>query len=146
MKKPVVLTIHNLAFQGQYPSGLFPYLHLPVRAYSLDCLEYYGDMSYLKGGLMTSDAITTVSPTYSREILTPRYGMGMEGVLNARRDKLKGILNGIDDDVWDPASDAFLARPFDATTPELRRKTARLSFGNSVSTRTRVRSSPASAA
>jgi len=120
--KPVVLTIHNLAFQGQFPAGLFPYLHLPVRAYSLDCLEYYGDMSYLKGGLMTSDAITTVSPTYSREILAPRFGMGMEGVLNARRDKLKGILNGIDDDVWDPASDAYLARPFDATTPELRRE------------------------
>ena len=120
--KPVVLTIHNLAFQGQYPAGLFPYLHLPIRAYSLDCLEYYGDMSYLKGGLMTSDAITTVSPTYSREILTPRFGMGMEGVLNARRDKLKGILNGIDDDVWDPSTDAYLARPFDAATPELRRE------------------------
>jgi starch synthase len=118
---PVVATIHNLAFQGQFPAGLFPYLHLPMRAFSLDCMEYYGDMSFLKAGLMTSDAITTVSPTYAREILTPRFGMGMEGVLALRRDKLKGILNGIDEDIWDPANDPYLASSFDASTPEARR-------------------------
>ncbi|MBX9457297.1 MAG: glycogen synthase GlgA [Rhizobium sp.] len=118
---PVVATIHNLAFQGQFAAGLFPYLHLPARALSLDCLEYYGDMSFLKGGLMTSDAITTVSPTYAREILTPRFGMGMEGVLASRRDRLKGILNGIDDEVWDPSLDPYLTQTFDAATPEGRR-------------------------
>lgn len=118
---PVVTTIHNLAFQGQFAAGLFPYLHLPAWALSLDCMEYYGDMSFLKGGLMTSDAITTVSPTYAREILTPRFGMGMEGVLAARRDRLKGILNGIDDAVWDPARDSYLAQGFDASKPEGRR-------------------------
>lgn len=118
---PVVATIHNLAFQGQFSAGLFPYLHLPTRALAVDCMEYYGDMSFLKGGLMTSDAITTVSPTYAREILSPRFGMGMEGVLALRRDKLKGILNGIDDDIWDPANDPYLAHGFDPVTPEGRR-------------------------
>jgi starch synthase len=88
---------------------------------SLDCLEYYGDISFLKGGLMTSDAITTVSPTYAREILTPRFGMGMEGVLALRRDRLKGVLNGIDDDIWDPANDPYLAHGFDPARPEDRR-------------------------
>lgn len=118
---PVVATIHNLAFQGQFPVGLFPYLHLPARAMSLDCMEYYGDMSFLKGGLMTSNAITTVSPTYAREILTPRFGMGMEGVLALRRDRLKGVLNGIDDDIWDPTNDPYLAHGFDPSKPEDRR-------------------------
>jgi starch synthase len=118
---PVVATIHNLAFQGQFAAGLFPYLQLPMWAFSVDCMEYYGDMSFLKGGLMTSDAITTVSPTYAREILTPRFGMGMEGVLALRRDKLKGILNGIDDDIWDPSDDPYLAHGFDATSPQDRR-------------------------
>jgi starch synthase len=119
--RPVVNTIHNLAFQGQFPASLFPYLHLPARMFSLDCLEYYGDISFLKGGLMTSDAITTVSPTYAREILTPRFGMGMEGVLALRRDRMKGILNGIDDDIWDPSNDPYLASNFDAATPQNRR-------------------------
>jgi starch synthase len=118
---PVVATIHNLAFQGQFAAALFPYLQLPIWAFSVDCMEYYGDMSFLKGGLMTSDAITTVSPTYAREILTPRFGMGMEGVLALRRDKLKGILNGIDDDIWDPSDDPYLAHGFDTTSPQDRR-------------------------
>ena len=119
---PVVLTIHNLAFQGQFPASLFPYLHLPVSTYSLDCLEYYGDMSFLKGGLMTANAITAVSPTYAREILTPRFGMGMEGVLRARVDVLKGILNGIDDDIWNPSVDPHLPCPFDKSSIDLRRE------------------------
>ncbi|MCB1448329.1 MAG: glycogen synthase GlgA [Rhizobiaceae bacterium] len=119
--RPVVVTIHNLAFQGQFPAGLFPYLHLPVSAFSLDCMEYYGDMCFLKGGLMTANAITTVSPTYAREILTPRFGMGMEGVLALRRDRLKGILNGIDEDIWNPADDPYLPGRFDTAAPEGRR-------------------------
>jgi starch synthase len=119
---PVVTTIHNLAFQGQFSAALFPYLHLPASAMSVDCLEYYGDMSFLKGGLMTSDAITTVSPTYAREILTPRFGMGMEGVLALRRDKLKGVLNGIDDDIWDPANDHYLPAAFDTSNLENRKR------------------------
>jgi starch synthase len=88
-------------------------------------MEYYGDISFLKGGLMTSDAITTVSPTYAREILTPKFGMGMEGVLKLRRDRLKGILNGIDDDVWNPETDSYLPQTFDIANVDLKRKNRR---------------------
>jgi starch synthase len=117
---PVVITIHNLAFQGQYSSDLLPYIGLPKEAFSLDRLEYFGDICFLKGGLQTADAITTVSPTYAREILTPRFGMGLNGVLNERVSALRGIVNGIDLDVWDPATDPYLPQNFDITS--LRRK------------------------
>jgi starch synthase len=122
VESPAVLTIHNLAFQGQFNAGIFPYLQLPVGYYNVDGLEYYGDLSFLKGGLMTADAITTVSPTYAREILGPRFGMGMEGVLNIRRDRLKGILNGIDDEIWDPETDPHLRRTFDVGSTVNRRE------------------------
>jgi len=117
---PAVLTIHNLAFQGQYSRSILPALRLPPHTYSMNLMEYFGDISFLKGGLQTVDAITTVSPTYAREILTPRFGMGMDGVLNARVSVLRGIVNGIDLDVWDPATDPHLPRNFDIGT--LRRK------------------------
>lgn len=117
---PVVLTIHNLAFQGQYPASLLDELGLPPEAYSMDRMEYFGDISFLKGGLQTADAITTVSPTYAREILTPRFGMGMNGVLNERVSVLRGIVNGIDLDVWDPSTDPHLPRNYDINS--LRRK------------------------
>jgi starch synthase len=124
-EKPAVLTIHNIAFQGQYPASLLPYLHLPPSAYDVGCLEYYGDISFLKGGLMTSDVITTVSPTYAREILTPRFGMGMDGVLRLRRDSLRGILNGIDDDVWNPETDELLPQTYDVANLDLKRHNRR---------------------
>jgi starch synthase len=124
-EKPVVLTIHNIAFQGQFPTSLLPYLHLPPSTNNVGCMEYYGDISFLKGGLMTSDVITTVSPTYAREILTPRFGMGMEGVLKLRRDSLKGILNGIDDDVWNPETDSYLPQAYDLANVELKRHNRR---------------------
>ncbi|MFB9949465.1 glycogen synthase GlgA [Rhizobium puerariae] len=117
---PVVLTIHNLAFQGQYPASRLRDLGLPPEAYSMNRMEYFGDISFLKGGLQTADAITTVSPTYAREILTPRFGMGMHGVLNQRVSILRGIVNGIDLDVWDPSSDPHLPRTYDVNS--LRRK------------------------
>lgn len=110
---PVVITIHNLAFQGQYPASLLPALGLRADLYSTGCLEYFGDISYLKGGLQTADAITTVSPTYAREILTPRFGMGMDGILNERVSLLRGIVNGIDLEVWDPATDPHLPANYD---------------------------------
>ncbi|CDZ48292.1 Starch synthase [Neorhizobium galegae bv. officinalis] len=119
-KTPVVLTIHNLAFQGQYPAGVLMSIGLPPEAYSMNRMEYFGDISFLKGGLQTVDAITTVSPTYAREILTPRFGMGMDGVLNARVSVLRGIVNGIDLDIWDPSTDPHLPRNYDVGT--LRRK------------------------
>lgn len=105
---PVVLTVHNLAFQGQYPAYLLGALGLSPNAYTIDCLEYYGDISFLKGGLTTADAITTVSPTYAREILTPKFGMGLQGVLRSRTGILRGIVNGIDQDIWNPETDGYL--------------------------------------
>jgi starch synthase len=103
-----VLTIHNLAFQGRYPAPLFPRLGLPDSAFTLNGLEYHGDVSFLKGGLSYADRITTVSPTYAREITGIDNGMGLDGVLRYRADVLSGILNGIDDTVWNPATDALI--------------------------------------
>ncbi|MDO1584251.1 glycogen synthase GlgA [Rhizobium oryzicola] len=119
---PVVITIHNLAFQGQYAASLLPLIGLPASVYTTDCLEYFGDISYLKGGLQTADAITTVSPTYAREILTPRFGMGLDGVLNERVMALRGIVNGIDLDIWDPSTDPYLPRTYDATSLKRKRQ------------------------
>ncbi len=120
---PVVITIHNLAFQGQYAASLLPFIGLPASVYTTDCLEYSVTISYLKGGLQTADAaITTVSPTYAREILTPRFGMGLDGVLNERVMALRGIVNGIDLDVWDPSTDPFLPRTYDATSLKRKRQ------------------------
>jgi starch synthase len=109
-----VLTIHNLAFQGNFPAAIFPALGLPSMAFAIDGVEYYGGVGYLKGGLQTADAITTVSPSYAREICTPAGGMGLDGVLRARGRALSGIVNGVDTEVWDPATDASLAATYSA--------------------------------
>jgi starch synthase len=109
-----VLTIHNLAFQGQFPADLLEPLGLPPRAFHVDGVEYYGGIGYLKAGLALADRITTVSPTYAAEIRTNLGGMGLGGLLQKRGDAVSGILNGIDTDVWDPAHDAHLAASFDA--------------------------------
>lgn len=103
-----VLSIHNLAFQGRYSSRLFMESGLPPQAWHLDGAEYYGDFNLLKAGIAYSDMITTVSPTYSREILTPEFGCGLEGILQRRSGSLRGILNGADYSVWDPANDSCL--------------------------------------
>ena len=117
---PVVITIHNIAFQGQYSPDILPAIGLSRSLFSSRGLEYYGDISFLKGGLVTADAITTVSPTYAREILTPRFGMGLDGVLNERVSVLRGIVNGIDLDIWEPATDPHVPRNYDVHS--LRRK------------------------
>ena len=109
-----VMTVHNLAFQGQFDRRLLAQLGLPPAAFTADGVEYYGDIGFLKGGLRLSDRITTVSPTYAAEICTPEDGMGMDGLLRGRADLLRGILNGIDVKVWDPAADPLLAARFDA--------------------------------
>ncbi len=111
-----VLTVHNIAFQGQFPASVFPRLGLPNAAFAMDGLEYYGNVGFLKGGLACADAITTVSPTYAREICTPEYGMGLDGLLRARRQNTSGIVNGIDTDIWNPQSDKALAATFTAGT------------------------------
>lgn len=103
-----VQTVHNLAFQGRYRASLFPRLGLPEAAFSLSGVEYHGDVSFLKGGLSYADRITTVSPTYAREIMGVEDGMGLDGLLRHRAPVLSGILNGIDDQVWNPATDPLI--------------------------------------
>jgi len=113
-----VMTIHNVAFQGNYDAQLLAPLEVPPSAFTIDGVEFYGRLSFLKGGIATADAVTTVSPTYAREIQTSELGHGMDGLLRHRRDALSGILNGIDTRVWDPASDARIAQRYDADTLE----------------------------
>ncbi|MDR3532875.1 MAG: glycogen synthase GlgA [Rhodopila sp.] len=103
-----VVTVHNLAFQGRYPASLFPRLGLPDSAFSLNGMEYHGDVNFLKGGLSYADRITTVSPTYAREITGVENGMGLDGLLRYRAGVLSGIMNGIDDTVWNPATDPLI--------------------------------------
>jgi starch synthase len=112
-----VLTIHNLAFQGLAPSTLLENLRLPAASFAVDGLEFYGSISALKAGLQYADRITTVSPTYAAEICTPADGMGLDGLLRARKNVLSGIVNGIDTDVWDPAHDTSLPASFSARSP-----------------------------
>jgi starch synthase len=107
-----VLTIHNLAFQGRYPASLFPRLGLPASAFDINGIEFQGDVSFLKGGLFFADRLTTVSPTYAREITALDNGMGLDGLLRTRAHDLTGILNGVDDTVWDPATDPLIPIPF----------------------------------
>jgi starch synthase len=108
-----IFTIHNLAYQGNFaPDWLAP-LELGREMMSIDTLEFWGQISLLKGGIRFSDSITTVSPTYAREILTREYGSGFDGVLATRATDLHGVLNGIDTDRWDPRRDPFLPEPYD---------------------------------
>ncbi|MDO9706950.1 glycogen synthase GlgA [Paracraurococcus lichenis] len=111
---PSVFTIHNLAFQGQFPPSLLPRLGLPPGAWSLEGLEYFGSVGFLKSGLWYADRITTVSPTYAEEIRTPQGGMGLDGLLRGRAGEVSGILNGLDVAAWDPATDPALAARFSA--------------------------------
>ena len=118
---PGVVTIHNIAFQGRFLADVFPRLGLPQRAFAIDGVEYYGGVGFLKAGLRAADAITTVSPTYAREIRDPAFGMGLEGLIAERFGAVTGILNGIDTRLWDPAADGELAVRYDARSLGRRR-------------------------
>jgi starch synthase len=107
-----VMTVHNLAFQGQFPRALLEQIGLPPNSFDIDGVEYYGAIGFLKAGLRFADRITTVSPTYAAEIQRPDEGMGLDGLLRGRSDVLSGILNGIDISVWNPATDIHIASPF----------------------------------
>ena len=111
-----LLTIHNLAFQGNFERAWLARLGLPDELFSIDRLEFHGRVSFLKGGIVHAGAVTTVSPTYAREIQTEEFGCGLEGLLRSRSGALTGILNGIDVDVWDPAQDAHLAQRYDVAS------------------------------
>lgn len=112
---PSVMTIHNLAFQGIFPSQATSRLGLPPEAFAMDGVEYYGNLSFLKGGLQFADRITTVSSGYAQEIQSEPLGMGLQGLLANRREVLTGIQNGIDTDVWDPESDPYIERYYYTT-------------------------------
>jgi starch synthase len=115
-----VFTIHNLAYQGVFPYDTFQRLRLPNRFWSSGALEFYGQMSFIKGGLVFCDRINTVSPTYAEEIQGSEFGCGLEGLLSHRRERLSGILNGIDADAWNPAADPFLPINYDVQSLEKR--------------------------
>ena len=108
----VVFTIHNLAYQGNFPATTFAKTGLPKEFFSPDGMEFYGKVSYLKSGIAYADAITTVSETYADEIRTPEFGCGMEGLLAKRKKDLHGILNGIDTLVWDSENDINIVKQF----------------------------------
>ncbi len=108
-----VFTIHNLSYQGSFSKELMPALGLPWELFGPDGVEFHGRLNLMKAGLAYADAITTVSPTYAREITTPEGGAGLDGLLRARAGQLTGILNGIDASAWDPSSDPHLTAHFD---------------------------------
>ena len=111
-----VMTIHNLAFQGQFSPALFPELGLPREAFGPNGIEYYGAIGYLKAALYYADRITTVSPGYAAEIRTPEEGMGLDGLIRARSGVMSGILNGIDEEAWNPKTDPHLGANYSKAT------------------------------
>ncbi|MEO8806134.1 MAG: glycogen synthase GlgA [Burkholderiaceae bacterium] len=112
-----VFTVHNLAYQGLFPSGDFNLLGLPSRFMTSTGLEFHGQLSFMKAGLKFARRVTTVSPTYAREIATSEFGFGLDGVVRGRGADVSGVLNGVDSAVWDPATDSSLAQPYSAHAP-----------------------------
>ena len=111
---PVVLTVHNMGYHGMFPRETLGEIGLPESLFSIDGLEFYGRVNYLKGGLVFADYLTTVSRKYAKEIQTPEYGHGMDGVNRARADRFVGILNGVDYAAWSPENDKFIAARYSA--------------------------------
>ena len=107
-----VFTVHNMAYQGSFEPDWLPRLDLPWSLLSMEEMEFWGRVSFLKGGINYAAAITTVSAQYAREIQTPEFGFGFDGILRARADRLSGVLNGIDTVQWNPAADPHLPKPF----------------------------------
>ena len=104
-----LFTVHNMGYQGLFPAVEYPKTGLGAELFTVKTLEFHGSLNLLKGGLVFADFLNTVSPTYSREIQSPEFGFGLDGVVRERRDRLVGIVNGIDTEVWDPATDHHLA-------------------------------------
>ncbi|MFL5270598.1 MAG: glycogen synthase GlgA [Anaeromyxobacteraceae bacterium] len=113
-RAPSVYTIHNLAYQGVFEKTLMPAVGLPWEVFRYEAMEFYDQLNFMKAGLVFADAITTVSPTYAREIVTPEHGHALDALLRHRQADLTGILNGIDDAEWDPSADRHLHAHFAA--------------------------------
>jgi starch synthase len=120
-----VFTIHNLAYQGVFPAAMLGALGLPSSLWSFEALEFHGQLSFIKGGLAFADWITTVSPTYAREIQTPEQGHGLDGLLRYRSERLLGILNGVDTKIWNPMRDEFLAARYSARSLQAKSRNKR---------------------
>jgi starch synthase len=119
--RPATLfTIHNLAYQGLFSHETFASLKLPPELWSPQAMEFHGQFSFIKGGLVYADWLNTVSPSYAQEIRTPQFGYGLEGLLNHRASHLTGILNGVDYSVWDPRHDTFIAKNYNPLTLQLK--------------------------
>jgi starch synthase len=110
-----LLTIHNLAYQGLFEKEILATIGLPDQLFNMEDMEFYGKVSYLKAGILYATAVNTVSQRYSQEIQTPEFGSRLDGLLRKRSDSVYGILNGVDYSGWNPATDKFIARPFDPT-------------------------------
>lgn len=119
-----LITVHNLAYQGLFPPWTLETCDLPRNYFTPDWLEFYGQVNFLKAGLVSATGVTTVSPTYAKEILTPAFGCGLEGVLASRRERLFGILNGLDLQLWNPAADQAIPVPYDLETATKGKKAA----------------------
>ncbi len=113
-----VYTIHNLAYQGLFGAQWIPRLGLPPEAFQPEGYEFFGQINCMKAGIAATDVITTVSATYAEEIVRPQYGCGLEGFLSQRQDRISGIVNGLDLETWNPATDKFLIKNFNAEQPQ----------------------------
>lgn len=116
-----VMSIHNLAYQGRFSYRLFEESNLPLEAWNMEGVEFYNSFNLLKAGIAYADKITTVSPSYAREIMTPEFGCGLEGILTRRKNDLVGILNGADYSIWSPANDPVLECTYSAVDPSGKR-------------------------
>ncbi len=117
-RTPTVFTVHNLAYQGLFDAADFHLIGLASRFMSSAGLEFHGQLSFMKAGLVYADRVTTVSPSYAAEMATPEFGCGLDGLVRARGADVSGILNGVDGKVWNPQTDALIQAPYSARTPD----------------------------
>jgi glycogen/starch synthases, ADP-glucose type len=127
-----VFTIHNLAYQGQFGRREFDALGLPAHWWHVGGLEFHGDVNFIKAGILFADRLTTVSPTYAREIQTSRFGEGLDGALRSRAAALHGICNGVDTEAWNPATDAHLPRTYNLRTARAGKSRNKLALQNEL--------------
>ena len=126
LKIKTLFTIHNLAYQGIFEKSTLQLLGIDAHCFTMEGVEFYNQVNFLKAGIAYADTITTVSPSYAKEILTPKFGCGLDGFLRVHKEKLFGILNGIDEDFFNPKSDANIIAKYDADSLELKAKNKEL--------------------